>query len=98
MLGQHGRQREHKEHKRRQLGHDSMRELNKPKEQHSMHCSERHLPSFLDDPKHRPNVHHNELHPSCYSVKRKLMEQHDDSMRVKQLVRLDQSIRLKRMR
>ena len=72
------------EHKQQQLERGSM--LSKPKE---------HLPSFLDDPKLHPNVHHNG-YPSCYSVKRRLMELH--SMMVKRLVRLDQSIRLKRKR
>lgn len=77
------------------LGRGSM--LSKPKELHSMYCSERHLPSFLDDPKHHPNDHHNDYHSYC-SVKRKLMGQLGGSMMVKQLVRLDQSILLKRMR
>ena len=84
---------EHREHKQQQLERGSM--LNKPKELHSICYNEHHLPSFLDDPKLHPNVHHNG-YPSCYSVKRRLMELR--SMMVKRLVRLDQSIRLKHKR
>jgi hypothetical protein len=91
-LERHEQQHEHKERKQQQLGHGSM--LNKREERRSIH--EHPLPSFLDNPKHHPNVRHNEHHPSYSSVKHKLMEQLDGSMMEMQLVRLDQSILLKR--